>query len=235
MSNEVCRINRRDAMRAAGMAALAVTAGSLPLPWAGAAAAPPRNVLVFLQTSKLAGVNAQTLTELGSSIAGAVGASGISLNVINEGSKFTAGLMSGFDLVVFLSVGDLTLQGDGAISPAAKQAFLLAVSKGKGFIATYCGQPAGTVATAAQVVADAKLIGEGLATTILPGQSGSLHLADHAVHVKGAAIGKTPMPLRVVCVNAKDGTGKSKTRPVLALLLSNGGSLLKQTLLHAHA
>ena len=66
---------------------------------------------------------------------------GIEFTFSKDGSLFTPQYLEQFDALYFHTTGDLTTAGgDGnpGMTPAGKQAFLDAVSNGKGFIASHC-------------------------------------------------------------------------------------------------
>jgi type 1 glutamine amidotransferase len=62
------------------------------------------------------------------------------LTFSKDGSRFTAGYLAGFDVIMFYTTGDLLsagLDGQPAMTPAGKQALLDAVAGGKGFVGVH--------------------------------------------------------------------------------------------------
>ncbi|MDB5174982.1 MAG: hypothetical protein JWN51_3755 [Phycisphaerales bacterium] len=240
MSHKTSGINRREALRAAGAATLGLAAGGLPM--ATALAAPvPRSVLLFAKLSDLpADFPKELAGELSTLVVSFAKANGIALTVLTDGSALTPAELARYDLVVFYTTSNLTIEASTGAKPipaAGKAALVQAIANGKAFIAEHVGlrgvttkTPAAGPAVAARMLADAKFLGAHFAAIISAGKSSSLRLADHHVHVKGLTIGKTPLPLRSVSLQATGGSAPHTARPIINVLMSNGGSLLKSTL-----
>jgi hypothetical protein len=239
MSHETSGINRRDALRAAGAATLGLAAGAVPGAQALASSV-PLSVLLFAKFSSLPdGFPGESIGELTALVIHYAKANGFNLTVTTDGSALTPAALAAYDLVIFYTTGDLMIESRSEANPISvegKAALVQMIAKGKAFIAEHVGlratvnKTAATGATAAaRLLADARLIGNHFAG-IANGKSTAVRLADQNVHVKGLAIAKTPLPLRSVSLQAMDAPAPHKARPILNVLMSNGGTILKSTL-----
>ena len=139
-------LNRREMLKRTSLAALGLSLANWDTLLAAPAKGPTRKVLFFSKSSGFEhsvikrnggkpSFAEQVLAEIGPKY-------NIEFTFSKDGSLFTPKYLDQFDAFFFYTTGDLTTEGtdkNPPMTPEGKQAFIDAVKKGKGFIASHSG------------------------------------------------------------------------------------------------
>jgi hypothetical protein len=235
--------NRRDLLKAAGVAAAVGFSGAMvPAAFAAAAAPTPlsiKNILVFVKVCDLpanAGVTTQKVNAIQSVIKLGGHQVGYNLTVTTDGGVFSSPSFANFDLTIFYTTGNLCKQSADPtkpLTPAGKAALLQALATGKAMVVYHNGlhsKPTKTssapTAPCETILSDISLLATAMPHLLL-GNPAGLRVINPQTQTVSDTINGIPLPLRHIVLVSGTGTN---VKPVLTLFLCSTSPLLKAML-----